>query len=499
MKLCVRRYRVHQHDRGNKGHRGGFDMKRNLIILAALLMPFIFSSPASAVCPCTVDDSCLDTDIWSAQWTDIYGQTTYRLEAPCKVFIGIPFDINATVTDAAYTNDDVASSWAIRDEGSVIAGGGFNWLSTSSGQWQRTVTQTYTGIPINHLIEFTFSDLGQGSGAHFWAARLLGETTVDPYPVSVNTPPTADAGPNIHLAGQDQNNIILQGNAVDQDGDALTYRWLEGTTELLPSTPVAGSGSAALSLASIPRLSLGTHLLTLEVSDGTTAATDTMELSVENSAPVSAPSGGGIFQVGENILLHGSAADFDGDVISCRWLKGATVLAEGVIPTMLGGNPVQLPEHVITGGLPLGPHSLTLEVSDGIHIVSADILVTVVDTIAPTLAPSASTTIIWPPKGKMKLVTISANAHDNSGLPVTLQVQVTSNQLPLIKKRKIIPDYDIVKIDRSAGVIVLQLRTAGPGDKDGVVYTVIVTATDRAGNAASAEVLIRAPHDQGRR
>lgn len=101
------------------------------------------------------------------------------------MFIGQTFDITATVKDQIYYPDsDVGFGWAVKDEGTIIAGGGFNWITTASGQWQRTISQMYTGTPINHLIEFTFSDLGQGSGAHYWAENLIGETTVDPYPPS---------------------------------------------------------------------------------------------------------------------------------------------------------------------------------------------------------------------------------------------------------------------------------------------------------------------------
>ncbi|TAN41024.1 MAG: hypothetical protein EPN25_05540 [Nitrospirae bacterium] len=158
-------------------------MKKMLIILAVLLLVSSPGSPAFAVCPCTLTSSCVpNTDTWVVQWTDDFTQTTYQLEAPCKVLLGTPFDVIATVTDAAYPNDLVGHSWAVKDEGSVIAGGGFNWIETVGGIWQTTISQTYSGVPINHLIEFAFSDLGQGGGGHNWATSLVGETTVDPFP-----------------------------------------------------------------------------------------------------------------------------------------------------------------------------------------------------------------------------------------------------------------------------------------------------------------------------
>ncbi|MDO8413166.1 MAG: hypothetical protein Q7S51_05170, partial [Gallionellaceae bacterium] len=57
--------------------------------------------------------ACTPGSNWTAAWTDSFNQTTYTLTAPCKVYIGIPFSLTATVTDSVYPNDWVAHSWAI--------------------------------------------------------------------------------------------------------------------------------------------------------------------------------------------------------------------------------------------------------------------------------------------------------------------------------------------------------------------------------------------------
>lgn len=466
-------------------------MRKNFIILSTLVIVLTFSSTVFAVCA--------PGSSWTAVWTDQYGQTTYSLEAPCKVYIGIPFSITATVTDTTYLNNYVACMWSITDNGTVIAGGnGFNWLQTVNGQWQDVVGITYSGIPVDHTFQFSFIDLGQGGGAHFWKSNLIGAVTVDPYPPVVNNPPTVDAGPDIYLTTETQNSTVLQGHAYDADGNTLIYRWLEGDTVLQSSLSVDGSGNAPLNLANIYRLSIGTHVFTLEVSDGTVTVKDTVVVSVANSAPTVVASGAGTYQIGEAISLNGEVADFDGDTLTYRWLDGQTVLAAGVISTSPGGTPVKLPEYQIARGLPLGSHTIILEVSDGIDTVSEKIVVNIIDTIAPTVAPVASTSILWPPNGGMIEVSINARAHDNSGGPILLGVRVSSNEVPRKGKAgEVVPDYQVSSIDQSTGIIVLKLRSARSGKGGDRVYSVTITASDASDNSSSAEVLIKVPHDRG--
>jgi len=456
-------------------------MKKAILILLVILA---LSITQRAFAVCTPGSN------WTAVWTDSFLQTTYSIEAPCKVYIGIPFTITATVTDSVYPNNNVGFGWTIKDNSAVIAGGGFNWITTAGGQWQKVLTQTYTGTPIDHVLEFQFSDMGQGSGAHLWAANLIGDLTVDPFPPTANTPPQAEAGSDLLMASSDQNSTSLHGTASDADGDTLTYRWLEGAVELQASRQVDAAGNAPCDLAAAPRLSTGSHTFTLEVSDGSATVTDNVVVSVENSRPLAAPSVSGTFPVNEDISLTGTVADYDGDVLAYRWLEGSTVLAQGSVIAPAGGTPVQLPAQVLFSGLHVGSHTITLELNDGINTVVAETIVTVIDTVAPTLAPSSSTTILWPPNGKMTHVTINANTHDNSGGQVKLTVMVTSSQPPRMDKRgRGTSDYSVLTIDQTTGVIVLALRNAQEKE---LTYTVAITATDASGNSSVATVSIKA-------
>lgn len=434
---------------------------------------------------------------WTAVYTDNAGETIYTITAPCKVYVGEEFDITATVTDTDNPNAYVAFRWGIFDNGTLLRGTErFNWLKVTDGQWQTTYVQKYTELIENHLIEFRFTDLGEGMSPHHWGPGLIGNITVDPYPPSSNNPPEVNAGLDILLESQDQSITTIYGRASDIDGDLMTYRWLADDIEIQGPIIVDSSGNIPLPLGILSPLSLGTHIFTLEISDGKDIATDDVRVCIENSPPTVAPVGGGTFQIWSNIYLNANVSDYDGDILDYIWKAEDTILASGTVQANYGGSPISLPENLIIGGLPLGVHTLTLVVSDGIHTVSADISVTVIDSVAPTLAPVTDTLILWPPNNKMVDVVIYANAEDNSRGEVTLTITVKSNEPPAKNsKGQIISDYSIQQIDQQNGVIYLQLRAARTGNEAERIYTVSITATDSSGNSSFADVLIKVPHD----
>lgn len=153
-------------------------MKTKTFILTTFAILF-FSSFVYGECP--------EGSNWVASWTDAWGNTTYSLEAPCKVYIGVPFNIIATVTEANpyCQNNWVGSFWAIIDNGLVIDGciGCQNSIWVKNGIWQRVIERIYEGTPSDHEIRFQFKDHGECSGFHRAEGSVVGNTTVDPYPM----------------------------------------------------------------------------------------------------------------------------------------------------------------------------------------------------------------------------------------------------------------------------------------------------------------------------
>jgi hypothetical protein len=142
------------------------------------------------VAPVWADDPCgTDTDpgdrTWSVEWTDKFGETTYALMAPCRVLVGVPFIVSATVVDRAYPSAAVGWNWVIREKakggGSVtVAAGGEDWVWLDrNGQWTHEITMTSAGSPGKHVIEFSFVDFGHGSGSHSLDGSVIGAVSVD--------------------------------------------------------------------------------------------------------------------------------------------------------------------------------------------------------------------------------------------------------------------------------------------------------------------------------
>lgn len=308
-------------------------------------------------------------------------------------------------------------------------------------------------------------------------------------------PTIVDAGENISLSSEETASASIIGTASDED-DILDYRWMEGDTILLGWTPVAENGDCPLDLGSAS-LPLGQHTLTLEITNGETTVSDSMILTIDNSAPNASPTGAGSYPIGVSIAVAGQVSDFDGDTLTCVWSEGETQYCNDEIQSIEGGTPVDLPECELPI-LGLGFHTITLTVSNGINPpVANDISVEVVDTTAPTLAPEPNIGILWPPNHRMVDIVIHANAADNSGLPPELSVIIVSNESQeSADDEDATPDWTSPVVDSDTGEISCQLRAERSGSGEGRIYTIIITATDDAGNESTAELEILVPHDK---
>ncbi len=320
---------------------------------------------------------------------------------------------------------------------------------------------------------------------------------------NINSTPVSDAGDNIQITSAEQAYTVIQGTAIDPDGDPLTYRWIEDANVLLDWNDVGNNNEAYLDLATLPYFSIGNHTLTLEVNDGKVTSSDEMILTVDNSPPdvMPAPS----YQVVEigiyPIIVVVDVADFDGDTVSYDWLKDNESLASGTVGTVQGGETVPIPDLDIEAGDPrfqLGVHQIELQVSDGVNNpVSALVSVEVTDTTAPSLSPIPSKTMLWPPNHKLHSITIWANAFDNGGWAITLSVEVISSEPgDGTGDGNTEPDYYIDSVDSVTGTIELRLRAERSGSGNGRTYTIKITATDESGNQSVAIVEIFAPHDR---
>ncbi|MHC4622807.1 MAG: hypothetical protein ACYS4W_02780, partial [Planctomycetota bacterium] len=94
------------------------------------------------------------------------------------------------------------------------------------------------------------------------------------------TTPQVDTGGDIQICPQGQMLTVVKGTATDPEGDPLQYRWLERNAVVLDWTAVGANGEAYLDLATLPPLSLGGHVLTLDATDGQSTVSEKMILTV---------------------------------------------------------------------------------------------------------------------------------------------------------------------------------------------------------------------------
>ncbi len=115
------------------------------------------------------------------------------------------------------------------------------------------------------------------------------------------------------------------------------------------------------------------------------------------------------------------------------------------------------------------------------------------DSATPIVTASANPSSLWPPNHKFVSVTVRGHVYDASG------------GVPRAVSYRVIDEYALVQPSGTARVhrngtysFIVQLQSSRLGqDKDGRLYTIVVSATDRVGNTGSATTFVVVPHDQG--
>ena len=117
-----------------------------------------------------------------------------------------------------------------------------------------------------------------------------------------------------------------------------------------------------------------------------------------------------------------------------------------------------------------------------------------IDSTAPVVTATASPNSLFPPNHKLVAVTVSGHVSDASGgVPGVVSYRITDEYNPSH------PITGTALVDASgnyAFIVPLQASRQGQ-DKNGRQYTIVVAATDQAGNTGSATTFVVVPHDQG--
>jgi hypothetical protein len=119
------------------------------------------------------------------------------------------------------------------------------------------------------------------------------------------------------------------------------------------------------------------------------------------------------------------------------------------------------------------------------------------DVTPPVVTVFATPKTLWPPNGKMVTVTISGTITDTeSGVNASTAAFEVKDEYGLIQ-----PSGQITTLDASGRYSFrIQLQASRKGnDRDGRLYTIIVSAQDKEGNQGSNSTIVTVPHDQRRR
>jgi hypothetical protein len=112
---------------------------------------------------------------------------------------------------------------------------------------------------------------------------------------------------------------------------------------------------------------------------------------------------------------------------------------------------------------------------------------------SPVITAFASPTTLWPPNHKLVPVTVTGHVADNfSGVVPTLSYNTVDEYGQL-------QPSGTARVDSNGNYsFMVRLQSSRLGqDKDGRLYTILVTATDQAGNTTTAMTSVVVPHDQG--
>lgn len=194
-----------------------------------------------------------------------------------------------------------------------------------------------------------------------------------------------------------------------------------------------------------------------------------------NAAPVASMSAAATTECtareGTDVFLDGTGSTDDQGIVSYEWIEDLGEPTE----TLLGT------DASMTASLVLGSHDITLRVTDAFgESDTASAVVSIVDTIAPTITASANPPNLWPPSGAYVDIVVDVVASDTCGLlPVSLTSIVSSEA-----------DPDAVQ-EADFGTPDFNFKLQSEKIAQTRVYTITYTASDVSGNSTDAVTTVQ--------
>lgn len=197
-----------------------------------------------------------------------------------------------------------------------------------------------------------------------------------------------------------------------------------------------------------------------------------------------------------------TTAHVSGTSGSGGWYRGPVTMSLSATDP---DSPVASTSYAIDGGAPQlysapfvvsgdGVHHVSFSSSDPSNNAEAPQQVDVrIDASAPAIIVGSTPAVLWPPNGKTVTVTASGTVSDaTSGIdPRSVSFSVTDSY------GQVQPSGPL--IIGASGAYVVQMPLVAQrngGDRAGRTYTIVIHASDLAGNSGTASVVVTVPHDQ---
>ncbi len=358
-------------------------------------------------------------DVLAYAWTH-NGSSTITLDggdtptpsftAP-NVVSATPVEFTLTVTDGTSTTSDTMTVTISDSANSPPAADAGSDQSVAEGS-EVTLTGTATDADPEDVLAYAWThngtlaitlDGGDTLSPSFTAPNVVSDTPVvftltvtdgtsttsDTMTVTIsdsaNSPPAADAGSDQSVA--EGSEVTLTGTATDADPeDVLAYAWTHNGTLAIT---LDGGDTLSPSFTAPNVVSATPVEFTLTVTDGTSTTSDTMTVTISDSAnsPPAADAGSDqSVAEGSEVTLTGTATDADPeDVLAYAWTHNGTLAI-----TLDGGDTLS-PSFTAPNVVSDTPVVFTLTVTDGTSTISDTMTVTISDSAnSPPAADAGS-------------------------------------------------------------------------------------------------------------
>ncbi|HVR11785.1 MAG TPA: LamG domain-containing protein, partial [Thermoanaerobaculia bacterium] len=343
-------------------------------------------------------------------------------------------------------------------------GGAFTPLIAGSAD----TSTTFAGQPGHSYAFYTIARDGAGN---IESPKTAPDTTTQV--LADSTPPvtTATLSPAPNAAGWNSSDVTVTLTAADDETGGTGVRQIAYSAA---GAQPAGTTILAGSSGSFTIATEGTTTITFFGTDnaGNVEAAKTVTVNLDKTPPAIAAS-------------RAPAPDAygwnQGDVtvsFSCTDILSGLAPGSPPVPSVVSAEGAN---QSVTGSCMDRAGNLATLLVQGIDI----------DRTPPTVACSASPSVLWPPNHRLVPITVSVSVSDALSGPAGFTLQAVSSNEPDSG------EGDIRGFVPGTASTTGQLRAERLGAGRDRVYTFTYVGTDRAGNSATCTTSVSVPHDQG--